>query len=278
MARATTAHAGRGERPTLYAAQSATPAVVVAARAGEYDLVTFDPPQVIVAGHVFLEPDRNQKNEYVHRNSGWGAQAVLRTLATANEPLHQTELARTVGISQQAVSQALKRAKEHVTREGHGWIAKEGTLQVWLAQYRGPGGTVTHWYGLDDPAEQARSALDLLDELDLTGIIGGDLAADRYSPWQLPGTVRMYLPELIDFTPAGFSPAQPAGATMTVVVPQDLTIAHVAAAQARPYAGRHLITDPAITLWDLLHASTTPTAQEAAQHLTTAIATGSLDV
>ncbi|MCX0270710.1 hypothetical protein NLM24_08325 [Nocardia zapadnayensis] len=277
LARAKTAHNARNDRPTLYAAQSATRAVIAGARAGEYDLVTFDPPQVIVAARVFLEPDRPNRNEYVHRNLGWGAQAVLRTLATATEPLRQVELAHMVGISQQAVSQALQRAGEHVTRVERGWVAQKGALEVWLAGYPGPGGTVTHWYGLDDPAEQAQAALEVLDELDLTGIVGGDLAADRYSPWQLPGSVRLYLPELIDFTLAGFSPAQPAEATMIVLVPQDPTIAQVATAQARPYTGRHLLADPAITLWDLLNVGTTPTAQEAAHRLTTAITSGSLD-
>jgi hypothetical protein len=263
-------------RPTLYAAVSATSAVVAAAKVGEFDLVTFDPPRVIVATRAFVEPEANQRQ--VVGKPGWGTQAVLRILATTALPLRQSELAAMVGISPQAVSQALKRAGDRVVRDDSGWTAQEGTLGTWIEEYRGPGGVATHWYGLDDPVAQSRSALALLDELDLTGVIGGDLAADRYSPWQLPGSVRIYLPELIDFTSVGFSPAQPAEATMTVVVPLDPTIVHVATAQGRPYIGRHLLGDPAITLWDLLNTSSTPTAHEAAQHLSAAISARSLDV
>ncbi|MBF6086122.1 hypothetical protein IU438_13485 [Nocardia cyriacigeorgica] len=277
LSRSTTARRRPGDRPSLYVAHSATHAVVADALSGEFDLVSIDPLWVIVAGQAFLEPDRPHRNEGAHRNPGWGRQAVLRTLATADRPLRQAELAEMIGISQQAVSLALRRMGDHVARVGHGWIAREGALQAWLEDYHGPGGAITHWYGLDDPAGQARIALELLDELDLTAIVGGDLAADRYSPWQLPGSVRIYLPELVDFTPVGFSPAQPAEATMTALVPLDPTIAQVAIAQARPYSGRHLLTDPAIALWDLLNTSATPTAQEAAQHLNAAIVSGPLD-
>ncbi|MFD3703549.1 hypothetical protein ACFWUP_10405 [Nocardia sp. NPDC058658] len=263
------------DRPTMYAAVSATSAVVSAAKDGEFDLVTFDPPRVIVAAQAFIQPGASQRN--VLGRPGWGTQAVLRILATTALPLRQVELAEMVGISPQAVSQVLKRAGDRVVRDGSGWTAREGVLRTWVEEYRGPGGMSTYWYGLDDPAEQSRLALALLDELDLTGIIGGDLAADRYSPWQLPGSVRLYLPELIDFTSVGFSPAQPAEATMTVVVPLDPTIVHVATTQARPYVGRHLLADPAITMWDLLNTSGTPTAHEAAHHLNTAISARSLD-
>lgn len=264
-----------GDRPTLYVAVSATSAVVAAAEAGEFDLVTFDPPRVIVAARAFVEPETGERN--VSGKPGWGTQAVLRILATAALPLRQNELAEMVGISPQAVSQVLKRAGDRVIRDGSGWTARESALHTWLEEYRGPGGIATHWYGLDDPAEQSRLALALLDELDLTGVVGGDLAADRYSPWQLPGSVRLYLSELIDFTSVGFSPAQPGEATMTVVVPLDPTIVHVATAQARHYVGRHLLADPAITMWDLLNTSSTPTAHEAAQHLNAAISARSLD-
>lgn len=263
------------DRPTLYAAVSATSAVVAAAKAGEFDLVTFDPPRVIVATRAFVEPEVRRRKAV--GKPGWGTQAVLRILATAAMPLRQSELAEMVGISPQAVSQVLKRAGDRVVHAGSGWTAREGALRDWVEEYRGPGGVATHWYGLDDPAEQSRLALALLDELDLTGVIGGDLAADRYSPWQLPGSVRIYLPELIDFTSAGFSPAQSTEATMTVVVPLDPTIVHVATAQGRPYIGRHILADPAITMWDLLNTSSTPTAQEAAQHLGAAISARSLD-
>lgn len=140
------------DRPTLYAAVSATSAVVAAAKAGEFDLVTFDPPRVIVAAHAFVEPETGQRT--VFGKPGWGTQAVLRILATAALPLRQSELAEMVGISPQAVSQALKRAGDRVIRDGSGWTAREGALRTWVEEYPGPGGVATHWYGLDDPANK----------------------------------------------------------------------------------------------------------------------------
>ncbi|WP_280469860.1 hypothetical protein [Nocardia farcinica] len=267
----------RRDRTVLFAAPSATRAVVASAKADQIDLVTYDPPTVIIAGHVLLEYSRHQRDSHLRHTPAWGSQAVLRILATTSTPLQQTELAAMSGITQQAVSHALTRARDLVTRTSEGWLARDGALRAWLEGYSGPGGTVTHWYGLDDPTAQAAIALALLDELDLTAVISGDLAADRYAPWQLPGTVHIYLPEIVDFTPAGFSPAQAADATLVTIVPQDPTVARVAAGSGRLYAGRHLLADPAITLWDLLNTSTTPTAHEAAQRLTAAITSGSLD-
>lgn len=274
---ATTSHRTRGGRPVLYAAETATAAVVAAAESGEFDLVTFDPVRVIVAGHTFLQPDQRPRSIRTPGKPAWGAQAVLRILATANRPIRQAELSTIVGITRQAVSLALKQAGDHVTRVEQGWIARGEALSAWLDSYPGPGGLATHWYGLDLPAEQATAALSLLDELALTGVVSGDLAADRYAPWQLPTTVRLYIPEVVDFTPVGFSPATPAEATLTAVVPLDPTINHTAAALARTYVDRHLLADPAITMWDLLNTTSATTAREAADRLDAAIASGTLN-
>lgn len=264
-------------RRVLYAAPSATPGVLTAAGAGKIDLVVSDPEQVIIGGRVLLKAS---ENEHVSARGrvGWGRQAILRVLALSSRPLRQRELATAIGISQQAVSLGLQDISTHTVREDNGWVAQEGALDAWLDSYAGPRGAVGYWYGLDDAATQSRSALRLLDDLDLRAVISGDLAADEYAPWQLPATVRMYLPEIIDFTPAGFAPATPDDATMTVVVPEDPTVGNVAAALARPYAGGHLLADAAITLWDLLGTSTASTADEAADHLREAIEAGGLGV
>ncbi|MFI6776071.1 hypothetical protein [Nocardia sp. NPDC050412] len=272
----TVRRAGLGRR-TLYVAPSATPDVVGAAAAGEFDLVTEQPEQVIIGGRVLLKP-ADPRHSAGHRRIGWGRQAILRVLALSSRPLQQSELAATVGISQQAVSLGLHRIPAEVVRNVQGWMALEGALDVWLDSYAGPGGTVSYWYGLDNPASQATTALQLLDELELQAVVSGDLAADKYAPWQLPGTVRLYLPEIVDFTPVGFSPATPDDATMTVAVPEDPTVVHIAAALGARYGDRHLLADAAITLWDLLNTSTTPTTEEAATRLRAAIETGAFGV
>ncbi|MFC9995907.1 hypothetical protein [Nocardia sp. NPDC127526] len=272
----TTNHSTEGIR-TLYVAPSAAPDVIAAAVAGGFDLVTDDPELVIVGGVVLLQSEEPRRRPSSGRPA-WGRSAVLRVLALASRPLQQSELASAIGVSQQAVSLALSRLSSTVTRDEHGWIALEGALESWERDYSGPGGTVSYWYGLDDPATQANTALQLLDELGLNAVVSGDLAADTYAPWQLPTTVRMYLPEIIDFTVVGFSPAEPNDATMTIVVPEDPTVAHVAAAFGTRYGGRHLLADAAITLWDLLNTSTAPTEDEAADRLRDVIRSGGLGV
>ncbi|MEC3915979.1 hypothetical protein [Nocardia sp. CDC160] len=260
---------------TLYVAPSAAPDVIAAAAAGRFDLVTDDPELVIVGGEVLLQSEEPKRRPGSGKPA-WGRNAILRVLALASRPLQQSELAAAVGVSQQAVSLALSRLSSFVTRDEHGWSALDGALESWVREYPGPGGTVGYWYGLDDPATQASTALKLLDELGLNAVVSGDLAADTYAPWQLPTTVRMYLPEIIDFTVVGFSPVEPNDATMTIVVPEDPTIAHVAAAFGTRYGARHFLADAAITLWDLLNISTAPTAGEAADRLRDAIRSGGL--
>ncbi|MRH89331.1 hypothetical protein GFY24_18065 [Nocardia sp. SYP-A9097] len=261
----------------LYAAPSATPDVVAAAIAGRFDLVTEDPELVIVGGEMLLRSEEPMRR-HISGRPAWSRSAVLRVLALTARPLQQSDLAAAISVSQQTVSLALKKLSSTVTRDEHGWIALDGALESWMREYPGPGGTVGYWYGLDDPATQANTALRLLDELELKAVVSGDLAADSYAPWQLPATVRMYLPEIIDFTVAGFSPAEPGDATMTTVVPEDPTVALVAAALGARSAGGHLLADAAITLWDLLNTSTAPTAGEAADRLRDAISGGGFGV
>ncbi|MFC9662076.1 hypothetical protein ACFVJ5_17720 [Nocardia sp. NPDC127606] len=90
----------------------------------------------------------------------------------------------------------------------------------------------------------------------------------------LPSSVRLHVDEIIDFTAAGFSPADPADATMTIVMPDDRSIRTVAAhLHDEAPADGHVVADPAIILWDLLHNSTDPTSTEAAHVVRTAIDT-----
>ncbi|QLY31186.1 helix-turn-helix domain-containing protein [Nocardia huaxiensis] len=257
----------------LYIASSASDESVAAAAAGAFDLVTTDPPRVVIAGQVLTEAPEPQSWSS-DRRPAWGQWAILRVLALSTRPLRQNELSTIIGISQQAVSHALRKMPG-VTQTRNGTLAADGALDMWGHDYPGPGGTVSHWYGLDDPSTQVTKAHQLLDELELPSVVSGDIAADTYAPWQLPTSVRLYVPEIIDFTPIGFSPADPENATMSVAVPEDPTVMHTAAMlSANPRTDRHHLADAAITWWDLLHTSRSTTAREAADRLKTEIATG----
>ncbi|MGW0245264.1 hypothetical protein ACWDYH_01340 [Nocardia goodfellowii] len=235
-------------------------------------MITDDPPLVVINGEVLTEASKRGRSDNAAR-AAWGRWAVQRVLAVAGKPLTQPVLADLTGISQQAVSQAL-RLIPHVSRGPGGWTAPVEALEAWLSEYPGPKGTVTYWYGLDDVSGQAATARGLLEELELQSVTSGDLAADEYAPWQVPSTALLYIPELVDFTPVGLTPADRLDATMQVVVPDDPTIIQVAATMNANR--RHLIADPAITLWDLVNTSTGPAADEAAGRLKARIAEGGL--
>lgn len=255
----------------LFAANEAAAPVVVAAEAGEFDLVLAEPPMVIINGSVLLDESPPRRSDQHHRVA-WQRLAVERVLAIWEQPMTQHEIAAVVGASQQAVSTAM-RANEHITQTStDGWMGTSELLDVWLREYPGPRGTQAHWFDLDAPVEQYRKARDLLSELTVGSVLSGDLAADRYAPWTLPSSVRLYVDEIIDFTAAGFSPADPADATMTVVIPDDRSIRTVAShIYGAVNIDGHVVADPAIIMWDLLHNSTDPTSTEAAHIVRTAI-------
>lgn len=114
-------------------APSATPDVVAAAAVGEFDSVTEQPELVIIGGRVLLEPD-DSRHTAARRRPGWGRQAILRVLALSPRPLQQSELAATVGISQQAVSLGLHRIPAEVARDVQGGShSKVRSMLGWTA-------------------------------------------------------------------------------------------------------------------------------------------------
>lgn len=248
----------------LYAAPEASKSVIEAALADEFDLVTTDPPLVIFNTEILLHEENSDRRPGRRTRTAWARWSLTRTLATSQHPRSQAELAELLGFSQQAISQALHRLAG-TSKNEEGWLGNSAELlDAWLDEYPGPGGTVQGWYNLDDPGTQARSATALLTELELTPVISGDIAADEYSPWQIPATALLYLPEIIDFSPAGFTPVDVGDATMLTVVPDDPTIRRTAQESPHP---SHRLADPAIVLWDLLHTSVGPNAEETAQRL-----------
>ncbi|MFE1591854.1 type IV toxin-antitoxin system AbiEi family antitoxin [Nocardia sp. NPDC058705] len=255
----------------LYAANAAAAPVVAAAEAGEFDLVLADPPMVIINGSVLLNESPPRHSGQRHRVA-WQRLAVERVLAISERPMTQRDIAAATGVTQQAVSAAMRSNSNITHTPNEGWSGTSELLEVWLREYPGPRGTQTHWFGLDAPTEQYRVARDLLSELAVGSVLTGDLAADRYAPWMLPSSVRLYVDDIVDFTAAGFSPADSADATMTIVMPDDRSIRTVAAhLRGEAPVDGHLVADPAIILWDLLHNSSDPTSTEAAHVVRTAI-------
>lgn len=213
----------------------------------------------------------------------WTRWAVERLLLLAEQPLTQVELAAVLEVTQQSVSHVL-RGHRFASRIDRGWVIgqRAEALDGLLAEYPGPGGVSTYWYGLDPAVRQAEAAATWCVERGAGCVLTGDVAADVYAPWRLPAVAGLYSSELLDFTAAGFTPATDAEYTLVVTVPTDRTLWRTAAAAAQPTvrvdpaavdAVPPVRVDPIIVLHDVL-ASPGPDAAEAGEHLRRAILDG----
>ncbi|MCX6468940.1 MAG: helix-turn-helix domain-containing protein, partial [Corynebacteriales bacterium] len=192
------------------------------------NVVILDPPQVVMDGDSVTTSPARPELEKMPRRRGRlavGRWAIERALLLAAEPRTQGELAADSGISQQAVSQALRWPKNQgfVRATPQGYVAVKGRraelLKDWLANYPGPMGIETYWYGLDLPIEQARQVVAYAAEMDVHALLSGDAAADVYAPWRTPVAGTMYVRELLDLSGADLVPATRVDATLTAIVP-----------------------------------------------------------
>ncbi|QHG85523.1 hypothetical protein D1O33_26395 (plasmid) [Rhodococcus rhodochrous] len=192
----------------------------------------------------------------------WVRWALARALLLADTAQTQHRLAEMLGVSQQAVSLALKQLPA-VRRTEHGWLADSPAelLADYLAGYPGPGGAVTYWYGLDPVIAQATAAVDFCARQGVAVLVSGDAAADVYAPWRLPTRALLYTDRFVDLSVAGFSPATEAEHTLAVQVPADPTLWRTANISEPASLADHLIT-----AGDVLRTGG-PDAAEAADHL-----------
>ena len=136
----------------------------------------------------------------------WVRWALARALLLSDTAQSQPRLAELLGVSQQAVSLALKQLQT-VRRTEHGWLAAspEELLAEYLARYPVPEGAVTYWYGLDPVIEQTTAAVEFCARQEVSVLVSGDAAADVYAPWRLPTRALLYTDRFVDLSAAGFS-------------------------------------------------------------------------
>ncbi|MDO1481781.1 hypothetical protein [Rhodococcus ruber] len=201
----------------------------------------------------------------------WIRWATERALLLAEHPMTQPNLAAALEVTQQAVSLAVRQSR-HLHRRSGGWIAEPRAtlLDEHLTEYPGPGGASTYWYGLDPVLRQATDAARFCAELGVPVLQSGDVAADVYAPWRLPTRAVLYVPQFLDFTAAGFTPATADAHTLKVIVPADPTLWRTARMVSDAPS---LLVDPVIATHDVLR-SPGPDAHEAAGHLRRAIVEG----
>lgn len=263
-----TAHTLRaaGSSGMLFVGRHATPGVRDLARAGVVDILTEEPPTIILDGEAWTVPEPVVAMSPRTRTArpAWIRWALQRALLTATTPPLQTELAILLRTSQQNVSYAIKRLRPYVTMDGgrlHVADQRE-FLEFTLETYPGPGGHHIGWYGIDSPREQAQHASDVAELLDASPLIAADVAADDLAPWKLPTSSKLYVTRHVDLADDGFVPAPLDEATLITSIPQDPTLWRLATINENGYA----LADPVIVAWEL-QQGTDVDSGEAAEHL-----------
>lgn len=259
--------------PRLYVTRHATDTLRALADSGDIDLIAVADQLIIFDGRVFLDSQsRAPRGQQRPRrgNPPWIRWAIERLLVLG-EPMTQKDIADALSTTQQSVSHAL-RGHAFADRTSSGWTTtrRGELLDAYLDEYPGPGGAVTHWYGLDPVVRQAETAREFCAEMDVAALKSGDVAADTYAPWRLPTTAAIYTSEFLDFVPAGLSPATSGEHTLIATVPADPTLWRTARALC---TANTVLADPVIALHDVLR-SPGPDAAEAAERLRQAIISG----
>ena len=273
----------------LFVTTHTTPYLRRLAERGGVDVIAVHESVAIFSGTTITIPtpsDGGPEAPVVRRGrKPWTRWAVERILLLTDQPMTQVDLAATLAVTQQSVSHVLRHHR-YATRTENGWILEQrsDSLEMHLSEYPGPGGASTYWYGLDPAVRQGADAAKFTAEMGVDCLQTGDIAADVYAPWRLPAIASLYTRELLDFTPAGFTPASDSEHTLEATVPEDPTVWRTAkaAAELPPVRVGPIVVlqgvapvrvDPIIALHDVLR-SPGADAVEAAEHLRSAIEEG----
>jgi len=157
---------------------------------------------------------------------GRGVLSVVRALFAMEGGALQAEIAEFAQVGQAAVSKALNRLAELelVARRPRGWEVTDraGAATWWLANYPGPGGIETHWFGVESIGDQAYRAYAVLDQGEhARPVMSGDVVADIVVPWRTPRRATLYAQRGADLSEVGLTPSDASAATLTLVLPQD---------------------------------------------------------
>ena len=181
----------------------------------------------------------------------WGRFALIRSLLRTPEPRTQRQLASEAGITQAAVSKGLHEIGEVALAARRGSLpAAEQLWARFLDEYPGARGIRSHWYSLDPPVRQVEA----VQRAHPGVLVSGDTGADRIAPWRVVTDARVYSRAGLDLAPLGFAEANPAEATLTLVVPADPTIWATSAAWAEHQGAPAGTADPLIIAHDVMNA------------------------
>ncbi len=257
----------------------------VVATAGLAEAASLDPTVSVVSVQdrvVFLAGERveygllrglapSRRPAPARGRVAWGRFALFRVLLRTPRPRTQIDLATECGVSQVAISNALRALDTAVTRETGGWHAlrPDALWEQFLTKYPGPQGITSYWMGLGSITRQAQAAQDAAAELDV--LLSGDPAADLIAPWRMGRRAVVYAQTGLDLAQFGFSETTRENATLECVVPADPTI--WSTARAWTSTGSGWIADPVLVAWDVQRTGG-PDAADAVERIRRAVLAG----
>lgn len=164
-------------------------------------------------------------------------------------------LATQVGVSQPRASQVLRRLLELdlVTLvPDRGWSPdREGLLDRFISEYRGPGGSERYMYSLNPPNEVAVRAAQQADDGSLA--VSADVGTDLLHAWHRPSVVILYARQLLDFNRLGLVNAQGRhDANVVIRTPDDASVFPTRPILAEIHGVEVPLAEPTQQIWDLL--------------------------
>ena len=184
---------------------------------------------------------------------GPGSWGVIRSLiaapglaveaATLRSPRHIT-----AGRTYQVLEKLTTLGLVEPAKRGFWRPNKESLLDRYLAEYPGPGGSVSYLYSLDEPLELARRASDSASVV----VISGDVGADLLVPWRRPDHLVAYSgPGAFLDKRLGATPAHGRhDANVTWRVPEDTSIFYLAG-PVTIEGDEVMVADPVHLMWEL---------------------------
>lgn len=181
-----------------------------------------------------------------------GLRVVRTFIASRPGPAGTSALARAARVSAPRTSQVLHRLQVdgYVEKRPDGtWdLDRAALLDLFLAEYAGPGGDRRWFYALDLGA--ATKAIG--EHAELEPVISADVAADLLAPHRRPSHLIAYVRQRsIDENDALVATPNEADANVTVIRPIDTSIFPVEPLQPFATAGAIAIADPTQVAWDL---------------------------
>lgn len=245
---------------TAFVVQRSNASSIDTARAdARFALIAIDDGLVVLGGRLYSRSAAASARHTSYRRMPWGRFALLRALARTTMPRTQNELATESGITQAAVSLALRQMPEQVERTPDGWRSND-RVALWnrfLDEYPGPRGIVEHWFSSAPIIAQSDSVVAAV-----PGVLrSGDSAADALAPWRAPRRAVLYAATGADLARMSFAESGSTEATLQFVVPADPTIV----ATARAWDPTGTFVDPLIAAWDLMRSGGADAAEAAAK-------------